>query len=68
LKALDNAIVERFVRSIRVECLDHLIVINDRHLAAVWSEFIRLLQQRSAPSQLGPHQPRSQSVLQGKGR
>jgi hypothetical protein len=28
------------VRSIRVECLDHLIVINDRHLTAVLSEFI----------------------------
>ena len=30
-----NSIAERVVRSIRVECLDHLIVINDRHLMAV---------------------------------
>ena len=35
-----NAIAERVVRSIRVECLDHLIVINDRHLTAVLSEFL----------------------------
>jgi len=35
-----NAIAERIVRSIRVECLDHLIVINERHLIAVLREFI----------------------------
>jgi len=35
-----NSIAERVVRSIRVECLDHLIVINDRHLMAVLAEFI----------------------------
>ena len=35
-----NAIAERVVRSIRAACLDHLVVINDRHLAAVLREFI----------------------------
>jgi hypothetical protein len=35
-----NAIAERVVRSIRIECMDPLIVINDRHLTAVLSEFI----------------------------
>jgi Integrase core domain len=35
-----NSIRERVVRSIRIECLDHLIVINDRHLRAVLTEFI----------------------------
>ena len=33
-----NAIAERVVRSIRAECLDH--VINERHLMAVLQEFI----------------------------
>ncbi len=33
-------IAARVVRSIRDECLDHLIVINDRHLMAVLPEFI----------------------------
>ena len=28
------------MRSFRFECLDHLIVINDRHLAAVLTEFV----------------------------
>ena len=35
-----NAIAERMVRSIRAECLDHLIVINQRHLMAVLQEFV----------------------------
>jgi len=34
-----NAIAERVARSIRAECLDHLIVINERHLTAVLREF-----------------------------
>jgi transposase InsO family protein len=34
-----NSIAERVVRSIRAECLDHLIVINDRHLMAVLTTF-----------------------------
>ena len=34
-----NAIAERLVRSIRQECLDHVIVINERHLRAVLVEF-----------------------------
>jgi hypothetical protein len=33
-------IAERLVRSIRQECLDHMIVINERHLHAVLMEFI----------------------------
>jgi len=34
-----NAIAERLVRSIRQECLDHVIVINEGHLRAVLKEF-----------------------------
>ena len=34
-----NSIAERIVRTIRTECLDHLIVIDDRHLRAVLGEF-----------------------------
>jgi transposase InsO family protein len=35
-----NAIAERVVKSIRVECLDHMIVINERHLHALLAEYI----------------------------
>jgi transposase InsO family protein len=34
-----NAVAERIVRTIRSECLDHLIVVDERHLRAVLAEF-----------------------------
>jgi transposase InsO family protein len=34
-----NSIAERVVRTIRTECLDHLIVLHERHLRAVLAEF-----------------------------
>jgi putative transposase len=34
-----NAIAERLVRTIRNECLDHIIVFNERHLRGVLLEF-----------------------------
>ena len=36
-----NAIAERIVRSIRNECLDHLIVLNETHLRVALAEFVR---------------------------
>ena len=35
-----NAIAERVVRTFRQECLDHVIVLNDRHLRRVLREFV----------------------------
>jgi putative transposase len=34
-----NAIAERWVRSIRHECLDHLFILNQRHLLRVLKEY-----------------------------
>jgi transposase InsO family protein len=36
-----NSIAERVVRSIRAECLDHVIMINERHLHAILTEFLQ---------------------------
>ena len=36
----DRGIGERVVRSIRTECLDHTIVINERHLHALLAEYV----------------------------
>jgi putative transposase len=36
-----NAFAERWVRTIRQECLDHLIILNETHLRNVMSEFVK---------------------------
>lgn len=35
-----NAIAERFIGTLRRECLDHLLIIGPRHLAAVLREYV----------------------------
>jgi putative transposase len=35
-----NAIADRWVRSVRSECLDHLFIFNERHLAKVLAEYL----------------------------
>lgn len=35
-----NAIAERWVRSVRSECLDHMFILNERHLRQVLGEYI----------------------------
>ena len=40
----DFAVAERLVRTLRQECLDHLIVVNERHLLEVLTEFTGVLQ------------------------
>ena len=40
-----NSIAERFVRSLRQECLDHVIILNERHLVRVLHEFVEYYNQ-----------------------
>jgi len=35
-----NAIAERWVRSVRTECLDHVFIFNERHLEKVLAEYV----------------------------
>jgi transposase InsO family protein len=37
---LANSVAERVVRTFRQECLDHVIVLNERHLVALLAEFV----------------------------
>jgi transposase InsO family protein len=39
-----NAIAERWVRSVRTECLDHMFIFNERHLKESLGRLCRLLQ------------------------
>lgn len=38
---VNGAFAERFVRTVRQECLDHLLVVSQRHLGAVLAEYVR---------------------------
>ncbi|NKB48599.1 MAG: transposase [Alphaproteobacteria bacterium] len=35
-----NAIAERWVKSVRTECLDHYLILNERHLHRVLAEYV----------------------------
>ena len=36
-----NAIAERFVRTARRKCLDHILVLGERHLERILGEYVR---------------------------
>jgi Integrase core domain len=36
-----NAVAERLIGTLRRECIDHLIIINEAHLRSVLAEFMR---------------------------
>jgi len=65
-----NAIAERVIRTLRQECLDHVLILNERHLQAVLAEYVAfynterphralaleppLLRRRARPAAPGP--------------
>ncbi len=62
-----NAVAERIVRTIRSECLDHLIVIDERHLRAVLTEFADFYNRDRPHRSLGLQSPlRSRVLVHGR--
>ena len=53
-----NAIAERLVGTLRRECLDHLIVVNERHVRAILSDFARYDNADRPHQTLDPDTPR----------
>jgi transposase InsO family protein len=53
-----NAVCERFLGSVRRECLDHVIVLNERHLAAILSEYVAYFNNGRPHQSLGQNAPR----------
>ena len=51
-----NAVAERFLRSVRQECLDHLLLLGAAHLRRALGEYVAYFNQSR------PHQGRGQAV------
>ncbi len=57
-----NAVAERLIGTLRRECLDHLIIVNERHLRHVLRDFIRHY------NEARPHQTLQLQVPDGHAR
>jgi transposase InsO family protein len=58
-----NSIAERVVRTFRQECLDHVIVINERHLHKLLTEFVRYYNHDRSHRSLGHETPVARAVI-----
>ena len=52
-----NAIAERFIGTLRRECLDHLLITGPRHLAAVLREYVEHYNTHRPHRSLDQHPP-----------
>jgi len=62
-----NAFAERWVRSVRQECLNHLLIVNERHLKAVLQEYSSYYNQRRPHQGLGQHFPETEHNIPAQG-
>ena len=56
-----NAICERFLRSVRQECLDHLLILHERQLQRVLNAYVAYF------NQARPHQGIQQQIPESSG-
>ena len=59
-----NAYVERVIGSIRRECLDHLVIFNERHLRRVLSSYVDYYQRTRTHLSLDKDCPDSRPIMQ----
>ncbi len=52
-----NAYAERVIRSIRAECLDHLLILSQRHLVSVLRQYVAYYNHRRPHQGLGQALP-----------
>lgn len=52
-----NAVAERWVRTVRAECLDHLLILSERHLARVLGAYVTFYNERRPHQGLGQQCP-----------
>jgi transposase InsO family protein len=61
-----NAVAEQVVRTFRTECLDHIILMNERHLNAVLREFIAYYNHERPHRTLGLQTPVRRALPAGE--
>ncbi len=61
-----NAFAERWVRTVREECLDHLLIMSNRHLKLVLLEYIEYYNRRRPHQGIGQQVPVSPKPLTRK--
>jgi putative transposase len=52
-----NGVAERWIRSARQECLDHLLILNERHLSRVLRRYVTFYNERRPHQGLGQQCP-----------
>ena len=57
-----NAYAERFIGSLRRECLDHVIVLNERHIQRILADYIRYYNRARTHLALEKDAPESRAV------
>ncbi|MCO6436669.1 MAG: integrase core domain-containing protein [Phycisphaerae bacterium] len=57
-----NAFAERVIGSIRRECLDHVIVLNERHLRRILHDYFQYYHEARTHLSLGRNAPISREV------
>jgi hypothetical protein len=62
-----NAYAERWVRSVREECLDHLLILNERHLEHVLGEYCQYFNRARPHQGMAQQIPESPSHQSGQG-
>ncbi len=62
-----NASAERWVRSVREECLDHLLILNERHLDHVLREYSQYFNRARPHQGIGQQIPASAHYHPGQG-
>ena len=63
-----NACAERWIRTVREECLDRIIVLNEHHLRWVLNEFVRYYNQRRPRRSPKLHEPDGPCVCSREGK
>ncbi len=63
-----NAFAERFVRTVREDCLDHLLVVSLRHLEALLADYVRHYNEARPHRTLGLEQPLPRAHAGSDGR